>query len=58
VSRGEARCRSVRHGFTQRTALAGIIDDRSKPFINDELITKVRLALAQGASGNVVRLPR
>jgi signal transduction histidine kinase/CheY-like chemotaxis protein len=47
-------------GFTDRTALAGISDDHiiSKPFINDELMTKVQLALAQGPSDKVVRLRR
>jgi signal transduction histidine kinase/ActR/RegA family two-component response regulator len=47
-------------GFADRTALAGISEAQiiSKPFIDDELADKVRLALAEGASRKVVRLRR
>jgi signal transduction histidine kinase len=47
-------------GFADRTALAGVSDAYivSKPFVDDELVHKVRLALAQGASHKVVRLRR
>jgi signal transduction histidine kinase/ActR/RegA family two-component response regulator len=47
-------------GFADRTALAGISEAQiiSKPFIDDELAQKVRLALAEGASNKVVRLRR
>jgi CheY-like chemotaxis protein len=47
-------------GFADRTALAGIGEAEiiSKPFIDDELADKVRLALAEGASKKVVRLRR
>jgi CheY-like chemotaxis protein len=39
-------------GFADRSAMAGVSDARviSKPFVDDELARKVRLALAQGAS--------
>jgi CheY-like chemotaxis protein len=45
-------------GFADRTALAGVGEARiiSKPFIDDEFAHKVRLALAEGGSKNVVRL--
>jgi signal transduction histidine kinase/ActR/RegA family two-component response regulator len=45
-------------GFADRTALAGVSEARivSKPFVDDELAHKVRLALAESASSNVVRL--
>jgi hypothetical protein len=58
VSRGRSRWQEFVTDFTQRTALARCSDDHSRPFINDELITHVRLALAQAACGNVVRLGR
>jgi signal transduction histidine kinase len=47
-------------GFADRTALAGVSDAYivSKPFVDDELVHKVRLALAEGASHKVVRLRR
>jgi CheY-like chemotaxis protein len=47
-------------GFADRTALAGISEAEiiSKPFIDDELAEKVRLAMAEGASKKVVRLRR
>jgi signal transduction histidine kinase/ActR/RegA family two-component response regulator len=47
-------------GFADRTALAGISEAQiiSKPFIDDELARKVRLAVAAGDSSNVVRLRR
>jgi len=47
-------------GFADRTALAGISEAQiiSKPFIDDELAHKVRLALAEGDSRKVVRLRR
>jgi signal transduction histidine kinase len=47
-------------GFADRTALAGISEEQiiSKPFIDDELAHKVRLALAEGDSRKVVRLRR
>jgi CheY-like chemotaxis protein len=47
-------------GFADRTALAGVSDGSivSKPFMDDELVHKVQLALAQGASEKVVRLRR
>jgi signal transduction histidine kinase len=47
-------------GFADRTALAGVSEARivSKPFVDDELAHKVRLALAEGASSKVVRLRR
>ncbi len=47
-------------GFADRAALAGISEAQiiSKPFIDDELTHKVRLALAEGDSGKVVRLRR
>ena len=47
-------------GFADRTALAGIGEAQiiSKPFMDDELAHKVRLALADGNSKNVIRLRR
>jgi CheY-like chemotaxis protein len=47
-------------GFADRTALAGIGEAQiiSKPFIDDELARKVRLALAESDSRNVIRLRR
>jgi CheY-like chemotaxis protein len=47
-------------GFADRTALAGVSDAYivSKPFVDDALVHKVRLALAKGTSNKVVRLPR
>jgi CheY-like chemotaxis protein len=47
-------------GFADRTALAGISEAQiiSKPFIDDELARKVRLALTDGDSRKVVRLRR
>jgi CheY-like chemotaxis protein len=47
-------------GFADRTALAGISEAQiiSKPFIDDELARKVRLALAEDDSKNVIRLRR
>jgi signal transduction histidine kinase len=47
-------------GFADRTVLSGISEAQiiSKPFIDDELAQKVRLALAEGDSKKVVRLRR
>jgi signal transduction histidine kinase/ActR/RegA family two-component response regulator len=47
-------------GFADRTALAGIGEAQiiSKPFIDDELARKVRLALAESDSKKVIRLRR
>jgi signal transduction histidine kinase/CheY-like chemotaxis protein len=47
-------------GFADRTALAGISEAQiiSKPFIDDELVHKVRLALAESDSRKVIRLRR
>jgi signal transduction histidine kinase len=47
-------------GFADRTALAGISETQiiSKPFIDDEFVHKVRLALAEGDSRKVIRLRR
>jgi CheY-like chemotaxis protein len=47
-------------GFADRTALAGISEAQiiSKPFIDDELVQKVRLAVAEGYSNKVVHLRR
>jgi signal transduction histidine kinase/ActR/RegA family two-component response regulator len=47
-------------GFADRTALAGVSEKRviSKPFVDDELAEKVRLALAEGVSDKVVQLRR
>jgi signal transduction histidine kinase/ActR/RegA family two-component response regulator len=47
-------------GFADRTALAGVSEAQviSKPFVDDELAEKIRLALANGAMANVVRLRR
>ena len=46
--------------FADRTALAGISEAQiiSKPFIDDQLAQRVRLALAESDSNNVVRLRR
>jgi signal transduction histidine kinase len=47
-------------GFADRAALAGVSEARvvRKPFVIDELQDKVRLALADRSSGNVVSLRR
>jgi signal transduction histidine kinase len=47
-------------GFADRTALTGIGDAQiiGKPFVDDELASKVRLAIATGRSANVVPLRR
>src|SRR4029078_5892333 len=47
-------------GFSDRGALEGVSEAYivGKPFIDDELATKVRNALAEGTRGNVVRLRR
>jgi signal transduction histidine kinase/ActR/RegA family two-component response regulator len=47
-------------GFADRTALAGVSEAQivSKPFIDDELAHKVRLALAESDSNKVIRLRR
>jgi len=47
-------------GFADRGALEGVSEAYivSKPFVDDELATKVRNALAEGTRGNVVRLRR
>ena len=47
-------------GFADRTALAGIGEAQiiSKPFLDDELVHKVRLALAEGDLGKVIRFRR
>jgi signal transduction histidine kinase len=47
-------------GFADHTALAGISEAEiiRKPFIDDEFADKVRLGLAGGSSGKVVRLQR
>ena len=47
-------------GFADRAALDGVSETHiiGKPFINDELATKVDIALASGVQGNVVRLRR
>jgi signal transduction histidine kinase len=47
-------------GFADRGALEGVSEAYivGKPFIDDELATKVRNALAEGTRGNVVRLRR
>lgn len=47
-------------GFADRAALAGVSEAHiiGKPFVGDELATKVSTALASGAQGNVVRLRR
>jgi CheY-like chemotaxis protein len=44
-------------GFADRSALGGISETQivSKPFVNDELARKVRLALAAGVSAKVAR---
>jgi hypothetical protein len=43
-------------GFADRSALGGISETQivSKPFVNDELARKVRVALAGGVSAKVV----
>jgi len=45
-------------GFADRTALAGIGESQiiRKPFVELELAGKIRMALAERASSNVVRL--
>jgi len=45
-------------GFADRAALAGVSDAHiiGKPFLDDELATKVRNALSAAIGGNVVRL--
>jgi len=47
-------------GFADRTALAGISEAQivSKPFLDDELARKVRLALAESDPKKVIRLRR
>jgi CheY-like chemotaxis protein len=47
-------------GFADRTALTGIGEAQiiSKPYIDNELVHKVRLALAEGDSGKVIRFRR
>jgi hypothetical protein len=47
-------------GFADRAALAGVSDADviGKPFLNDELINKVRDALDRRGARNVVRLRR
>ena len=47
-------------GFADRTALAGVSEARivSKPFVDDELASKVRFCLAGGASEKIVRFRR
>jgi CheY-like chemotaxis protein len=47
-------------GFADRAALAGVSEARvvRKPFVVDELQDKVRLALADRSSGNVISLRR
>jgi len=47
-------------GFADRTALAGVSEAQiiGKPFVDDELASKVRLAIASGRSAKVVRLRR
>jgi len=47
-------------GFADRTALAGIRESQiiGKPFVNEELASKVRLAIASGRSANVVSIRR
>ena len=47
-------------GFVDRTALAGIGEAQiiGKPFVDDELASKVRMAIATGRSANVVSLRR
>jgi signal transduction histidine kinase/CheY-like chemotaxis protein len=47
-------------GFADRTAMAGIVESQiiAKPFVNDELASKVRLAIASGRSAKVVPLRR
>jgi signal transduction histidine kinase/ActR/RegA family two-component response regulator len=47
-------------GFADRTALSGVSEAQivSKPFVDDELAHKVRLALAESDSRKVIRLRR
>jgi signal transduction histidine kinase len=47
-------------GFADRAALAGVSEARiiDKPFVDDELATKVSIALTNGLRGNVVQLRR
>jgi signal transduction histidine kinase len=47
-------------GFADRTALAGVSESQiiGKPFIDNDLVDKVRRALAGAAGSNVVRLRR
>jgi signal transduction histidine kinase/ActR/RegA family two-component response regulator len=47
-------------GFADRTALAGVSEAQivSKPFVDDELAHKVRLALAESDSKKVIRFRR
>jgi CheY-like chemotaxis protein len=47
-------------GFADRSAMAGVSEAHiiSKPFVDDELARKVRLALAEAVSDNIVRLRR
>jgi hypothetical protein len=47
-------------GFVDRTALAGVSEAQiiGKPFVDGELVDKVRRALAANRGNNVVRLRR
>ena len=47
-------------GFADRAALAGVSETHivGKPFVNDELATKLRTVLVEEVSGKVVRLRR
>jgi CheY-like chemotaxis protein len=47
-------------GFADRAALEGVSDAHiiGKPFVDDELATKISIALANGVQGNVVQLRR
>lgn len=47
-------------GFADRSALAGVSEAQiiGKPFLDNELADKVRIALASNSAGNVVRLRR
>ena len=50
----------VRHRLADRAALAGVSETHiiGKPFVNDELATKLRSVLIDEASDKVVRLRR
>jgi DNA-binding response OmpR family regulator len=47
-------------GFADRTALAGVSESHiiGKPFADDELAAKVRLALGEGLPRQVFRAPQ